>query len=392
MSGDVARVLSKDPVDFTPEDESVYRSLVCPSREFLKRTLRAILDADSGSREEWQLNLLRDRSSVICAIVGEVLMEGQTDQGKGRVLPRGGRAGEGDDCGPPGGTGAPDQDGAQEHSGPEGGKTPGPNWERKTEDAPDPAHGDRFYPGESGPLTSGAAPKGEGVGLKESDFLDRTLHGNPSASLSHKMESGAGREKSAMTAGTRSPAPLRWILKSLGWLLVIITCVLVLAAAFLFVSPRFGLQAHPVLSGSMEPALKVGGLVICRKIPVEEVKVGDIIGFVNQNGVKTVHRVIEISENDGKIWFRTKGDANEDPDPETFSIPEGKVDKVVFHIPYAGYLSGFLRSRTGFLLFIACPGAILILMFALDIWKAVAELREERKKGEGSGDKDTAKR
>ena len=178
--------------------------------------------------------------------------------------------------------------------------------------------------------------------------------------------------------GKRWRAYARGILKALGWLFTLAVCLLVLGAAFLLVSPRFGIRAHPVLSGSMEPALKVGGLVLCRQVSVEEVEVGDIIGFNTPGGQKVTHRVIEITEGDGKRWFRTKGDANEDPDPDVFSIPGGKVDKVVFHLPYAGYISSFLGSKAGFFIFVMVPGVMLLSLFGYDLWKAAAELRKGR--------------
>jgi signal peptidase len=128
----------------------------------------------------------------------------------------------------------------------------------------------------------------------------------------------------------------------------------------------------------MEPALKVGGLILCRQVPVEEVEVGDIIGFNTPGGQKVTHRVIEITESDGKRWFRTKGDANEDPDPDVFTIPGGKVDRVVFHLPYAGYVSSFLNSKAGFFIFIVVPGVILLSLFGYDLWKAAVEIRKGR--------------
>lgn len=194
------------------------------------------------------------------------------------------------------------------------------------------------------------------------------------------LSAGAGEEKK----GGRQRRPAwRRVLKALEWAVALIVSALVLLAAFLMVAPRFGLSAHPVLSGSMEPALKVGGMIICRDIPVGEVKVGDIIGFNTPNGQKITHRVIDIVEEEGgKRWFRTKGDANEDPDPDLVSISTERVDKVVYHLPYLGFFSSFMQKKLAFLVFICAPALILLVLFSRDLVKAVEELKRE---GAGRG-------
>ena len=187
-------------------------------------------------------------------------------------------------------------------------------------------------------------------------------------------EARRGRKKPRGESDPRSP--LRKALRVLEWVATVLLALIILAAAFLMLAPRFGMSAHPVLSGSMEPALKVGGMVVCRKIPVEEVKVGDIIGFNSPGGDKVTHRVIDVVEQDGKRWFRTKGDANEDPDPDLVAISGEKVDKVVFHLPYLGFVSRFMQSRLAFLVFICAPTLILLILFGRDLWVAVAEFRK----------------
>ncbi len=196
-----------------------------------------------------------------------------------------------------------------------------------------------------------------------------------------KRKSGvtpAGRAKAP--CGDKPASPWRKALRVMEWAATIVLALVVLAAAFLMLAPRFGVSAHPVLSGSMEPALKVGGLIFCRKIPVNEVEVGDIIGFNAQQGEKVTHRVIDVREEDGKRWFQTKGDANEDPDPDLVAIGEEKVDKVVYHLPYLGFFSSFMQSKLAFLVFICAPAFILIVLFGRDLWVAVGEFREGRKR------------
>lgn len=147
--------------------------------------------------------------------------------------------------------------------------------------------------------------------------------------------------------------------------------LLMLAAVFTFLAPHFGWRVDAVFSGSMEPELKVGGLVVTRPAEAEEIKVGDIITFHCPLADElNSHRVIEIKEG-SQLQFQTKGDANEDPDP--FIVPaQNVVGKICFHIPYVGYVSQLVKTRLGFLLTLCLPALIIIVMEMRNIWQALS--------------------
>ena len=108
---------------------------------------------------------------------------------------------------------------------------------------------------------------------------------------------------------------------------------------------RQGWEFDAVLSGSMEPVLNVGGLVVIKPAPAEEVSVGDVISF-NLPDLDTpiCHRVIERTETADGLTFRTKGDANEDADINP--VPAYAVNgKEVFYVSYVGNLA--MLSRMG---------------------------------------------
>jgi len=135
--------------------------------------------------------------------------------------------------------------------------------------------------------------------------------------------------------------------------------VVVAVAALAFIAPRFGWRADAVLSGSMEPHLNVGGLAITHTVKAEDVKVGDIIVFYSPLNKKlTSHRVTAI-ENDPSLFFRTQGDANEDPDP-FIVVAQNVRGKVCYNVPYLGYFLQSLRSHVGFLLVSFVPGLLII--------------------------------
>lgn len=147
--------------------------------------------------------------------------------------------------------------------------------------------------------------------------------------------------------------------------------VLMLVAGLTVLAPRFGWSVDAVFSGSMEPELKVGGVVVTRPVAAEDITVGDAITFYSPLGEKlTSHRVIAV-EDGSALSFRTKGDANEDADP--FILPaENVVGKICFHILYFGYVTQFVKTPLGFLLTLCLPGLIIIVMETRNIWQALS--------------------
>ncbi len=135
------------------------------------------------------------------------------------------------------------------------------------------------------------------------------------------------------------------------------------------------IEVKIVKSGSMEPAIKTGGIVTIR--PVAEYRVGDVITFTSDGAdIPTTHRIIGTEFLDGVTQFVTKGDANEERDTELV-LPHMIVGKVLFSVPYLGFILDFARQPIGFSLLVGIP-AFLIIFDEVD--KIVREMRERRKK------------
>ena len=76
-----------------------------------------------------------------------------------------------------------------------------------------------------------------------------------------------------------------------------------------------------VKSGSMEPAIMTGSIVIIKPEPTY--RVGDIVtfGLDTKTQIPTTHRIVEVSD-DPNPMYTTKGDANEDIDPSNTRRPD----------------------------------------------------------------------
>ncbi len=120
----------------------------------------------------------------------------------------------------------------------------------------------------------------------------------------------------------------------------------------------FGYGAAVVLSGSMEPVLSKGDLIIVKE--KESYKVGDVVVFQSGKSL-IVHRIIKID--DKKVI--TQGDANNVADPE-FDTQFIK-GKEVFRIPYIGVLVDIIKTPTG---------TIVILIFAF--WMVEYSFRKQK--------------
>jgi len=167
-----------------------------------------------------------------------------------------------------------------------------------------------------------------------------------------------------------------------GLLIVFLLLITGLFGASLLPIPG-NYEVKIVKSGSMEPAIKTGGIVIVK--PSDTYVVGDVIMFGKDTAreIPTTHRIAEAREEALGRVFVTKGDANEEVDPQV--VPESSViGKVVFSAPYAGFVFDFARQPLGFVLLVGVPAAAIILD---ELWKIFDEVRNIRRRKKGTKSK-----
>ena len=114
-------------------------------------------------------------------------------------------------------------------------------------------------------------------------------------------------------------------LKYLFMLIKSIFYSLLITIAFALI---IGFRPVIVVGGSMEPTLEIGDVVIIKKLPQEQIKVGDILTYkLSENDEYCTHRIIEIDEN-GR--FHTQGDWF-GSDPDITPVPYDKVVGVTIY-------------------------------------------------------------
>ncbi len=110
--------------------------------------------------------------------------------------------------------------------------------------------------------------------------------------------------------------PFRHKLAYLNQALTGVLVLTVWAVVLLTAGPvLLGRQSYMVLSGSMEPAFGAGAAVVVDPVPPDQIRVKDIVAYVNDKGDIITHRVMMILDDPGGRQFITKGDANNGVDP-----------------------------------------------------------------------------
>jgi signal peptidase len=125
-------------------------------------------------------------------------------------------------------------------------------------------------------------------------------------------------------------------------------CALTVAAGLVAAAAApvlFGLQSAIVVSGSMEPTISLGSVVVARALPADEIRTGDVITYysVNQPEVLVTHRVVGVEGSGPTLRLRTKGDANAAEDVGGVNVTR-PVSRLLYSVPMAGYVLTYLSD------------------------------------------------
>lgn len=167
---------------------------------------------------------------------------------------------------------------------------------------------------------------------------------------------------------------MRMVLKTIYYgILIALGAIALLLVASLFSIPG-NFKVKVVLSGSMEPTIKTGSIIVLRAAP--EYRVGDIITFGRdtQKEVPVTHRII--AEKDGA--FITRGDANDVADTNLVQKRD-IIGREFLTIPYVGYAVSAAKTPIGFVILILIPACIIVVDEVRKIWKEVRAMRNKKR-------------
>jgi signal peptidase I len=157
------------------------------------------------------------------------------------------------------------------------------------------------------------------------------------------------------------------------------TSIRVVACAIVLV-PAIGLLTHrwriaPVLSGSMEPAIRTGSAVVLTPEPVESVQPGQIIMYripIGDHHLE-LHRVVRVVSGGSQPVVITQGDANVGPDPWQAKLDAPLVWRQRLEFPWLGRLILMLGLPLVRALCLAVVAIIVVLAGLRRIWSPRSE-------------------
>ncbi len=135
-----------------------------------------------------------------------------------------------------------------------------------------------------------------------------------------------------------------------------------------------GYKPFIVLSGSMEPTILTGDIVLTKEITADKVAKNDIITFRSDKNTVITHRVTDILNDNGNISFLTKGDANTGADAA--AVKADTLEGIYLgRAGGVGRFAMFLQTPIGMLIFVVTPLCLFI------VYDVVARNRRSKRKG-----------
>lgn len=143
-----------------------------------------------------------------------------------------------------------------------------------------------------------------------------------------------------------------------------------------FINPNkapdfFGYKNFVIVSGSMEPTIMTGDVILVKEVPQDEIQKGDIISF-SQGGTNVTHRIIDRIQENGLTKYKTKGDNNNTEDKETITYNqiEGKYQ---FKINQFGIIIDILKSKITLMI-------LILTIICIYIYKAKIEHKRQKRR------------
>jgi signal peptidase I len=157
-----------------------------------------------------------------------------------------------------------------------------------------------------------------------------------------------------------------------------VSCLLgvVLVFALVLTLPTLtGHRSMTVLTGSMEPTLETGSVVVGEVIHPTEARIGDIVTFTDPANPKRLitHRLRSARVEGSTAHMVTKGDANDTV--EEWDVPvDGEIGRVIYHVPKLGHVRALVGTRQGYVVLMV---ALLLLgaWVLMDVWRRPADAK-----------------
>ena len=157
------------------------------------------------------------------------------------------------------------------------------------------------------------------------------------------------REKEKLAGVSAGKIPLKSrlsrkkVLKIMNWAVFSALCLLLIWTIISIQITKgkgqipnvLGFQVFTVESGSMEPTLEIGAVIVSHK-PKDpgNLQVNDIVTFRTLTNAVVTHRIIEVVNNNGSKAYRTKGDNPINSPDQDLLTPDRVIGVFVAKMPF----------------------------------------------------------
>jgi signal peptidase len=166
-----------------------------------------------------------------------------------------------------------------------------------------------------------------------------------------------------------------WVGRIAAWL-VILGISAILAIAVLI--PRIaGATPYVVLTGSMQPRMPPGTLVVVRPVKPADIGIGSVVTYQLKSGKPAVvtHRVVAMGfDGKGRRLFHTQGDANNAPDAKWVRPVQIRGERW-YWVRYLGYVTTYITGGQRHIALVATV-TFLLGYAAVMFYKAIRDRRQ----------------
>lgn len=145
-----------------------------------------------------------------------------------------------------------------------------------------------------------------------------------------------------------------------------------------------GYSLFRVMTGSMEPTIPTDSVIVTHAVDASEIEVGDVVSYFSKDptlmGAVNTHRVVDIYEEEGTVFYQTWGDANNANDlyPPTANEIIGEV---VFSSYFLGIVVRLISNPLVFFPLIVIPLLVLLILNLIKSYRMAANIaRQEEEK------------
>lgn len=180
---------------------------------------------------------------------------------------------------------------------------------------------------------------------------------------------------------SNSEAARRGVWRASGRWITNVAATAAFGLAALFLIPGLlGFERYVITGGSMSGTFERGSLVFEREVPVNELKVGDIITYLppTDSGITELvtHRIDSMEVTEQGPSFRTRGDANASADTWTFTLEAPTQARFELAVPHVGWAFIALADKDLRMIAIGVPAAIIAIMSLLEMARVLREPKD----------------